>query len=129
MGDDDFASRQIELYENGPTLRYDLARLEDHFGQLGQAAFDDPDEWMPWNISDTEFEQVWNRREEYAAMTVNERLFVARFLDEWDTAINERHRAVAIDILRQVRLDEGQATATVDSVLANPAMYGFPRRA
>ena len=63
----------------------------------------------------------------YSAMTVNERLFVAGLLDSWDSAINAGDSQKAIDILCQVEFDTEQAAWTVDTTLANPSRYGFPR--
>lgn len=60
-------------------------------------------------------------------MTVNERLFVAGLLDEWDSAINLRDRKRAIDILGRVEMDEAAAAYTADTVLGNPSKYGFRR--
>jgi hypothetical protein len=60
-------------------------------------------------------------------MTVNERLFVAGLLDEWDFTINLRDRQRAIDTLGQVDMDEDAAAYTADTVLSNPSKYGFPR--
>jgi hypothetical protein len=62
---------------------------------------------------------------QYAGMTVNERLFTAGLLRDWDRAINSGDREAAIDILNCVDVDN--ASATVDTVLANPEFYGFRR--
>jgi hypothetical protein len=62
---------------------------------------------------------------QYAGMTVNERLFTAGLLRDWDRAINSGDREAAIDILNRVDVDN--ASATVDTVLANPGFYGFRR--
>lgn len=63
----------------------------------------------------------------FGGMTVNERLFVAGLLGEWDAAIDIADRSSAIEILTRVDLSEDGAAWTVDAVLANPAKYGFPR--
>lgn len=65
-------------------------------------------------------------RTNYAGMTTNERLFVAGLLDEWGAAIEAHDRQVAIEVLGRVALAD-QAASIVDTTLANPAMYGFPR--
>lgn len=67
-------------------------------------------------------------RPNFGGMTVNERLFMAGLLDQWDAAINAGHREDAIALLKQVDMSEDSAAATVDAVLANPLMYGFPSR-
>lgn len=59
-------------------------------------------------------------------MTVNERLFDARLLDDWDSAIGARERERAIQILGDVGLDASSAAQTVDAILRDPSKYGFP---
>lgn len=69
---------------------------------------------------------VWLRRVlNYAGMTVNERLFVAGLLEEFDAAINARDREAAVELLRRVQLDHGEWT--VDAVIADPGKYGYRR--
>jgi hypothetical protein len=63
----------------------------------------------------------------FDGMTVNERLFVAGLLEEWDAAMNTADRSRAIEILTRADMSEDGAASTVDAVLANPAKYGFPR--
>ena len=63
-------------------------------------------------------------RPKYSGMSVNERLFVAGLLADWDQAVRAGNRAGMIEILGRVDLGDG-AGATADSVLANPAFYGF----
>ena len=60
-------------------------------------------------------------------MTVNERLFTARLLGQWDAAIEAGQREDAIALLKQVEMSEEGAAATVDAVLSNPSDYGFRR--
>ena len=61
----------------------------------------------------------------YSGMTVNERLFTAGLIDEWDEAARRRDRAAMISLLMRVDLSEKDATGSVDTVLANPSRYGF----
>ena len=42
----------------------------------------------------------------YDEMTVNERLFVAKKIDEFDKAVNEKDRIKVISILQSVELTE-----------------------
>ncbi|EFI16035.1 hypothetical protein HMPREF0156_01485 [Bacteroidetes oral taxon 274 str. F0058] len=42
----------------------------------------------------------------YDGMTVNERLFVAKKIDEFDKAVNEKDRIKVISILQSVELTE-----------------------
>ncbi len=48
----------MEIYESGPTLRYDEGHMSDEYGQLG----DQPlplSEFGPYEISAAEFELAW----------------------------------------------------------------------
>jgi hypothetical protein len=60
-------------------------------------------------------------------MTVNERLFTAGLLGEFDAAIDVSDRQRAIELLEQVAMSPESAATTVDAVLANPSNYGYPR--
>ncbi|GAA4356095.1 hypothetical protein [Angustibacter luteus] len=53
-------SRQIEVYDSGPTLRYGPDHLEDEYGRLGQAQLDEREDWSDWAISSDEFENMWS---------------------------------------------------------------------
>jgi hypothetical protein len=50
--------RQIEIYDAGPTLRYNEERPEDEFGGLSMAPLDSA-EWEPFSITVAEFERAW----------------------------------------------------------------------
>lgn len=65
-------------------------------------------------------------RPDYSGMTVNERLAVAGLLGAWDSAIGAADRSRAVEVLSQVDLAD-QAERIVDTTLADPAKYGFPR--
>ena len=60
----------------------------------------------------------------YDGMTTNERLFNAGLLDVWKRAATARNRAEMIEILGQIGLAD-QADVVVETILANPAKYGF----
>jgi hypothetical protein len=60
-------------------------------------------------------------------MTVNERLFTAGLIGQFDAAIDTGDRHRAIELLKQVAMSENRAVTTVDAVLANPSKYGYPR--
>ena len=62
----------------------------------------------------------------YGGMTVNERLFTAGLIDEWDKAVLKRDRAGMIEVLMATELTSKQAAETADATLANPEKYGFP---
>jgi hypothetical protein len=70
---------------------------------------------------------VNEERPNYSAMTVNERLFVARRVGAFDAAVNAGDREKAIEILGEVDMSAEDAEWTVDTTLANPTKYGYPR--
>lgn len=70
---------------------------------------------------------VIGHRQDFGGMTVNERLFEAGLLQQFDTAIDSGDRQRAIEILLRVAMSDASAAETVDAVLANPAKYGYPR--
>lgn len=59
IDEDERPVRQIEVYDEGPTLRYGRDHDEDVHGLLSYAKFEDLDEWTPWEITKAEFEQAW----------------------------------------------------------------------
>lgn len=50
--------RQLIAYDHGPTLRYDLANLDDEFGGLADQPID-LIEFEPYEIGGIEFEEKW----------------------------------------------------------------------
>jgi hypothetical protein len=60
----------------------------------------------------------------YDGMTVNERLFEAGLIPEWDAAARSRNRDKMVELLTKVDLGE-QAERILDTVLSNPEQYGF----
>jgi len=63
--------------------------------------------------------------ESYSGMTVNERLFVSKLMDDFDAAARRRDRAQMISILVRVELSQEAASCSVDSLLATPQKYGY----
>ena len=61
--------------------------------------------------------------DKFLGMTVNERLFAAGLLDDFEAAARRRDRRRMIDILTQVAVDTPERTA--DTILRNPETYGF----
>jgi hypothetical protein len=55
---DGWVSRQVEIYENGPTLRYDEGHVADDYGQLADKPLPLSD-FGPYEISATDFELAW----------------------------------------------------------------------
>jgi hypothetical protein len=64
-------------------------------------------------------------RERFGGMTVNERLFVAGILDQFDDAARRRDRQAMLAYLRRVAMTDSQAIETTDTILANPSFYGL----
>ena len=59
FGPDGYRTRQIELYDSGPRLRYSQAHLEDEFGGLGLVNLGEIDLAEQEEIDAQEFEAVW----------------------------------------------------------------------
>ncbi|HEX8473523.1 MAG TPA: hypothetical protein VF666_05790 [Pyrinomonadaceae bacterium] len=55
MGDDGYTARQIEVYENGVTLKYDSSHLEDEYGFLSDQPLEPKKNGVP-EASAEEFE-------------------------------------------------------------------------
>jgi hypothetical protein len=60
---------------------------------------------------------------DYGGMTVNERLFAAGLMDEFDTAARKGDRAAMIKVLTTVELGD-EAAGIADAVLSHPTRYG-----
>ena len=61
---------------------------------------------------------------DFAGMTVNERLYAAGLMDEFDAALRARDRARIIAVLERVALSKEDATFSADTILGNPKRYG-----
>jgi len=57
-------TRQIEIYANGTVLFYDRQHIEDEFGGLAEKALG-ADDFAPFGIEQSEFEQVWSSRKPF----------------------------------------------------------------
>jgi cation diffusion facilitator CzcD-associated flavoprotein CzcO len=55
---DGVVTRQVEVYDHGPTLRYDKHRLHDEFGRLSDKPLE-LGEFAGFEIAREEFERVW----------------------------------------------------------------------
>jgi hypothetical protein len=61
VGDDGWPIRQIEVYDAGRVSRYGPSHQEDRYGRLGEASpYDSGDDWSYFEITEAEFERVWN---------------------------------------------------------------------
>lgn len=61
----------------------------------------------------------------YSGMTVNERLYEAGLLDDFYRAANRKDKNEMVTLLMSVELERPQAEETTDTILKNPAFYGF----
>jgi hypothetical protein len=61
----------------------------------------------------------------YVGMTLSERLFDAGLLDIFDRAAVARDREKMQKLLEEVDLAPEEARQTVDSILRDPAKFGF----
>ena len=59
VGSDGRIIRQVERYDNGPTLRYGPDHEEDEYGGLGQGQLEESEDWSAWAISPSEFDVAW----------------------------------------------------------------------
>jgi hypothetical protein len=66
--------------------------------------------------------------ENFAGMTLNERLYAAGLLDAFDAAVERGDKDEVIRLLQEVRLSRQDAQWSADTLFANPGRYGFPRR-
>ena len=69
--------------------------------------------------------QLKSLPDEFAGMTVNERLVVGGQIDAWESAARRRDSIQMIHILQLVGLSEVAATETTTAVLTAPSRYGF----
>jgi hypothetical protein len=66
--------------------------------------------------------------ESFAGMTVNERLYSAGLLVAFDAAVESGDKDAVIRLLQAVHLSPEDAQRSADTLFANPARYGDPRR-
>lgn len=76
IGDDGYATRQVDVYRNGFALRYDRTHYIDSYSMLADIKF--TDKWKKWwpnssTIEAMEFEKVWNEAASSPANTLQER--------------------------------------------------------
>jgi hypothetical protein len=63
-----------------------------------------------------------------AGMTVNERLYSAGLLEDFDAAVERGDKDEVIRLLQAVHLSPQDAQWSADTLFANFARYGYPRR-
>lgn len=60
VDEDFYPTRQLEVYDNGNVLKYDLQHLDDEFGMLADQSLEDAlEDSDTFEISGNEFEDVW----------------------------------------------------------------------
>lgn len=59
VAEDGYPVRQIEIYDDGPTLRYGSSHNEDEHGFLSYSKLVDTGDWTPWEIAQEEFDLTW----------------------------------------------------------------------
>jgi hypothetical protein len=55
--------RQVEQYDNGPTLRYGPDHLEDQYGGLSTSRLEEIEDWTRYAVTSETFEESWSRTE------------------------------------------------------------------
>ncbi len=55
-----FVTRQVEVYDQGPTLKYHEGHLDDRFGGLSYQSLN-LDEFAQFEILKVEFDLCWNK--------------------------------------------------------------------
>ena len=61
---------------------------------------------------------------DFSGMTLNERLFEAKLLKEFDSAVEQKDKERLINILTKVDISGDEAEKTVTTILENPQDYG-----
>ena len=62
---------------------------------------------------------------ELKGMTVSERLLIMDELDRFETAIRDKNKQLAIEILSSIEPDKQNVEETVTSMLENPDEFGI----
>ena len=67
IGEDGYAVRHVDVYENGHVLRFDRTHWVDNFGMLADMRYN-PKKWEKWwgpslTIEAAEFDEVWRAAE------------------------------------------------------------------
>jgi hypothetical protein len=60
VGPDGWPIRQIEVYDNGPILRYGPDHQEDEYGRLAQTQLEEMEDENQWAIAAQDFEDAWS---------------------------------------------------------------------
>jgi hypothetical protein len=63
VDEEGWPTRQLEVYDAGPTLRYGPGHAEDAAGRLSQSQLDELEDWTPWTVTADEFERAWKTTE------------------------------------------------------------------
>ena len=61
----------------------------------------------------------------FGGMTVNERLFEAGTMAQFDEAVGRRDQPALVRLLMAVELTQEEAEGTISAIFENPAKYGY----
>ena len=103
-------------------VRYDeIGSTESAFMRAAKSAMQNllAAKWTPVGRTET-----MEGKPDYSGMTVNERLFSAGLMADWDGAAQSRNRKRMVELLTKVDLED-EADQIVDTILSNPQRYGF----
>jgi hypothetical protein len=62
VADDNYVTRQIEIYDKGPTLKYGSKHKKDEYGFLMDQPFQGDKEKKVKVINAEKFEKIWNSK-------------------------------------------------------------------
>jgi hypothetical protein len=62
---------------------------------------------------------------DFSGMTVNERLYAAGLMNEFDAALRAKDRARVISVLERVALSKEDAAFSADTILGNSRRHAF----
>ena len=64
-------------------------------------------------------------KKEYSGMTLNEMLYEAGLMKDFDSAIRKKDKTALIRILKSVNIAEKSASKIIESIFSNPEKYGY----
>ena len=121
------SEERLRSYENSDEYRPTLVPFPfDGFLPEWSMVVDRRVEGLFGTVSDAEAEArrlLESDNNRYAGLTVNERLFEAGLLSDFDAAVAARNRQQMIHMLTDVAVED--AAGSVDAILQNPEWYGY----
>jgi len=64
-------------------------------------------------------------KNKYSGMTLNEMLFEAGLIKEFDKAVKEKNELALIQILQKVNISAKNGKKIIKTIFNNPGKYGF----